>query len=149
MTPGGGGYGNPFERDVEAVLSDVLRGVISNQKAKQSYGVVIDGVTVDLEKTTELRRQSSIAINEIFSFGSERDCWESHFGDAEMAELIVALDRFEPRERHRKRREFFEKTFPEFCEKKVEILKLAMDVGGKRRMDAMQWLVSSIEKSIY
>jgi N-methylhydantoinase B len=39
--PGGGGYGDPFERDPEAVLDDVLNGYVSIEAAKRDYGVVV------------------------------------------------------------------------------------------------------------
>ena len=39
--PGGGGYGNPFERDPDAVVDDVLNGYVSIEAAAQQYGVVI------------------------------------------------------------------------------------------------------------
>jgi len=54
---GGGGYGNPFERDVELVESDVANGYVSVEKAKEDYGVVIDPETMksDQEETAKLR----------------------------------------------------------------------------------------------
>ena len=54
---GGGGYGNPFERDVELVESDVANGYVSVEKAKEDYGVVIDPETMksDPEETAKLR----------------------------------------------------------------------------------------------
>jgi N-methylhydantoinase B len=39
--PGGGGYGNPFERDPRAVLEDVLNGYVSIEAAEREYGVVV------------------------------------------------------------------------------------------------------------
>lgn len=56
--PGGGGYGNPFERDPEMVLGDVLEGYISFEKASADYGVAIDPKTlaIDLEETKKLRK---------------------------------------------------------------------------------------------
>lgn len=42
QTAGGGGYGNPGERDPELVLKDVKNGLVSPQKAKEDYGVNID-----------------------------------------------------------------------------------------------------------
>ena len=39
--PGGGGYGNPMERDPQAVLDDVLNGYVSIEAARREYGVVI------------------------------------------------------------------------------------------------------------
>ena len=54
---GGGGYGNPLERDIEAVRRDVINGYVSPEKARQDYGVVIDPQTseVDEKATRELR----------------------------------------------------------------------------------------------
>ncbi len=40
-TPGGGGYGDPFERKPEQVLADVREGYISSAAAAQHYGVVV------------------------------------------------------------------------------------------------------------
>ncbi len=40
-TPGGGGLGNPRERDPERVLSDVRNGYVSIEKARDIYGVAI------------------------------------------------------------------------------------------------------------
>jgi N-methylhydantoinase B/oxoprolinase/acetone carboxylase alpha subunit len=54
---GGGGYGNPLERDLEMVESDVMEGYVSVGRAKEDYGVVINPNTkrVDLEATRKLR----------------------------------------------------------------------------------------------
>jgi N-methylhydantoinase B len=56
-TPGGGGYGNPLERNPELVLRDVLDGRVSLETAEEKYGVVIDTDTmqVDSENTRRLR----------------------------------------------------------------------------------------------
>ena len=55
--PGGGGYGNPLERDPEMVLNDVREGYVSFECASVDYGVVIDPdtLTIDVEKTKRLR----------------------------------------------------------------------------------------------
>ncbi len=39
-TPGGGGWGNPFERDPALVLEDLAQGYVSQQAAREKYGVV-------------------------------------------------------------------------------------------------------------
>lgn len=54
---GGGGYGNPLERDPEAVQRDVIHGYVSVERAKADYGVVVDPATlrVDYEATRNLR----------------------------------------------------------------------------------------------
>jgi N-methylhydantoinase B len=60
ISAGGGGYGNPFERDLKAVERDVKYGYISIEKAKQDYGVIIEPASqiVDLEATRKLREMS-------------------------------------------------------------------------------------------
>ena len=51
-TTGGGGWGDPFDRDPELVLLDVSRGLVSIEAAERDYGVVIrEG------RVLELRRQ--------------------------------------------------------------------------------------------
>ena len=40
-TPGGGGYGDPFERDPQKVLEDVISGYVSIDAAREQYGVSI------------------------------------------------------------------------------------------------------------
>ena len=39
--PGGGGYGDPFQRDPQSVLNDVINGYVSTEQAHAQYGVVI------------------------------------------------------------------------------------------------------------
>lgn len=54
---GGGGYGDPIERDPDLVLKDVKLGYVSLEAAKKSYGVVIypEKLEVNINKTRELR----------------------------------------------------------------------------------------------
>jgi N-methylhydantoinase B len=53
--PGGGGVGNPFERDPQRVLDDVLDGLISAEDAKRDYGVVIVDGAIDEAATRKAR----------------------------------------------------------------------------------------------
>lgn len=58
MNPGGGGYGNPYERPVEKVIWDVRNGLVSIEGAKRDYGVVIsdpETLSVDAAATQRLR----------------------------------------------------------------------------------------------
>ena len=57
-TPGGGGYGDPLERDPEAVQQDVCDRRVTVLMARQQYGVVLQEPTlvVDQEATQCLRR---------------------------------------------------------------------------------------------
>lgn len=41
MTPGGGGFGDPGQRDRAALRRDFLDGKVSAEKIKQDYGVDI------------------------------------------------------------------------------------------------------------
>ena len=41
LQPGGGGYGDPLERDPEAVREDVAQGKVSPAHARAAYGVVL------------------------------------------------------------------------------------------------------------
>jgi N-methylhydantoinase B len=54
---GGGGYGDPAARDVEAVLADVRAGVVSLEAAERVYRVAVDPTdwTVDVARTRALR----------------------------------------------------------------------------------------------
>ncbi len=55
---GGGGYGDPLDRNPERVREDVLRGLVSPEWARKAYGVVLDGrIVVDLNTTQSLREE--------------------------------------------------------------------------------------------
>ena len=56
---GAGGYGNPLERDPEAVARDVRQGKLTSEHALSEYGVAIDPGTneVDLDETRRLRQR--------------------------------------------------------------------------------------------
>ena len=56
-SPGGGGAGDPFERDVERVVRDVRDGLVSVAAARSQYGVVIApcGRRADMDQTSLLR----------------------------------------------------------------------------------------------
>ena len=41
-TPGGGGYGDPFKRPLQAVFKDVRLGRVSIEQARKFYGVIIE-----------------------------------------------------------------------------------------------------------
>jgi N-methylhydantoinase B len=54
---GGGGYGDPYQRPAEKVAEEVRNGIISLDKAKEDYGVVVKPETfeVDTGETEKLR----------------------------------------------------------------------------------------------
>jgi N-methylhydantoinase B len=66
--PGGGGYGDPFHRDPQKVLWDVMEGYVTPEHAEKSYGVAVRYTgkpdelvklpkqwTIDEARTAELR----------------------------------------------------------------------------------------------
>jgi N-methylhydantoinase B len=66
--PGGGGYGNPLQRDAQRVLWDVIEGYITPEEAEKNYGVAVrytgkpeelvklpKGWMIDQRKTAALR----------------------------------------------------------------------------------------------
>ena len=60
---GGGGYGDPYERPVEAVAEDVMAGLLSVDQACHGYGVVVDPQTLAVDaEATERTRKGGIAV---------------------------------------------------------------------------------------
>ncbi len=57
-TAGGGGWGDPLERDIERVCRDVAEGLVTLEAAERDYGVVIDPQSgiVDAQATARTRR---------------------------------------------------------------------------------------------
>jgi N-methylhydantoinase B len=59
MTTGGGGWGDPLEREPDLVLLDVIQGKVSAASARDDYGVALTGsgddLTVDEAATRDLR----------------------------------------------------------------------------------------------
>ena len=61
ITPGAGGYGDPFRRSPELVLKDVVENKVSPQAAKKEYGVAIvfDGVHYSVDETATAALRAS------------------------------------------------------------------------------------------
>jgi len=57
---GGGGWGNPLQRDPERVRADVIRDYVSSLSAREHYGVVLTGdLGIDAGATAQLRREKT------------------------------------------------------------------------------------------
>ena len=71
-TWGGGGWGNPLERDTELVLADVNRRLVSVDGARR-YGVVISDDAVYAAATETLRAEMAAERGEaeLFNFGGD------------------------------------------------------------------------------
>jgi N-methylhydantoinase B len=59
---GGGGFGDPLERDPEAVLRDVRNELLSAAKAEADYGVVIDTVRWTIDAAATRMRRDEIRV---------------------------------------------------------------------------------------
>jgi N-methylhydantoinase B len=60
VTVGGGGWGNPHEREPARVRQDVLEGFVSVRAARDDYGVVLDPETLTLDDDETSRLRASI-----------------------------------------------------------------------------------------
>ena len=91
FTPGGGGWGNPFEREPDAVLEDVKRGLLSPALALEQYGVVVSTagktLTIDVAATHSARSGAPAGS----PFGAERDAWDAVFPTTQLDRLAAAL----------------------------------------------------------
>jgi len=69
MTTGGGGWGDPLERERDNVRLDVVQGRVSRRGAREDYGWVLRGegedLTVDAAATDQLRRERASMSGEI------------------------------------------------------------------------------------
>ena len=76
FTVGGGGWGDPYEREPERVRQDVLEGFVTVQGAREDYGVVLDPETfrLDEEESARLRtaRGDQQGATEMFDRGRQR-----------------------------------------------------------------------------
>jgi N-methylhydantoinase B len=67
-TTGGGGWGDPLNRDTAAVMHDVIQGKVPRDGAKNDYGVIVtdgpDGLQVDDTATDSLRAEVRAARTE-------------------------------------------------------------------------------------
>jgi N-methylhydantoinase B len=62
QTGGGGGFGNPWEREVSRVLTDVIDGYVTRAAAERDYGVVVrDDLTIDEDATARRREEMQAA----------------------------------------------------------------------------------------
>jgi N-methylhydantoinase B len=94
-TAGGGGLGDPLEREAETVALEVRRGLVTETAARDEYGVVLDDDgTVDEAATADRREEIQQHRDDVaeFDYGPLPD-------EAELAEQIATeRQEFEHRE---------------------------------------------------
>ncbi|MCD4716982.1 MAG: hydantoinase B/oxoprolinase family protein [Desulfobacterales bacterium] len=57
---GGGGFGDPLEREPELVENDVADGYVSIERAREDYGVVIDPETLTIDANASEKLRASL-----------------------------------------------------------------------------------------
>lgn len=94
-TAGGGGHGNPLERDIQCVLDDTLNGFVTVKGAENDYGVIIMNGTIDSEATAKLRRARECNLTvPFYTLGAARKEYEKVWNDEvskAMTDLLFAL----------------------------------------------------------
>jgi len=66
LTGGGGGWGDPLERDIEAVRQDVINGYVTPAGAEHDYGVIINPETYEVDIEATKRRRAELAADPTF-----------------------------------------------------------------------------------
>ncbi|OZB92224.1 hydantoinase B/oxoprolinase family protein [Paenibacillus sp. XY044] len=101
-SPGGGGWGNPFERSPEEVLAEVRSGLLGLHEAEQLYGVVlvpVDGkLTLNQEHTDRIRAEHPVQA-EFWDFGRARTAYEQVWTSEASDRLARLLQQLPPTQR--------------------------------------------------
>jgi N-methylhydantoinase B len=92
VTPAGGGFGDPLERDPMLVGEEVRDGVLTAVQAREQYGVVLaaDGA-VDVAATNELRGGRARVATSGFTLGPTRQALEEIWPAETSAALATAV----------------------------------------------------------
>ena len=75
ITPGGGGWGSPYDRCPSDVLNDVMDGKVSKESALKDYGVVLQ------KSEREINESETLKVRESAS-RSQKMFHRKHFYDA-------------------------------------------------------------------
>lgn len=89
-SPAGGGFGPAFGREPEAVLVDVVDGLLSTEKAKADYGVVIVDGKID-DDATRAMRSGFTTSSDVFNYGARRRAYEEIWPREATLALSVGL----------------------------------------------------------
>jgi N-methylhydantoinase B len=96
-TSGGGGFGDPLDREPARVLADVDAGLVTLEQAVSVYGVVLRDGAVDEAATSELRASMPRSEYPFVDVGPERRAYEEIWSDEVATELIALLKPFPSR----------------------------------------------------
>ena len=65
-TFGGGGYGNPLERDTSRVQEDVADGKVSVEQAREVYGVVFEADSLEVNESATVEQRQRLDDQQIY-----------------------------------------------------------------------------------
>ena len=91
---GGGGRGNPAEREPWRVARDVARGYVSVEAAERDYGVILRDGAVDEAATKAARAAMPAPSGAFFHYGPEREGYEARWTDEaydRLTEILASL----------------------------------------------------------
>ena len=92
QSAGGGGYGDPLERDPERVREDVLAGYVSRERALRGYGVVLAANgKVDVPATKTERQRLAAGRWRFPAMEDERDPYEGRLGRHRVLRVAPAM----------------------------------------------------------
>lgn len=72
QTPGGGGYGDPLDRDPQKVLEDVVNEKVSIEAAREEYGIVVDRETREIDEAATRERRRELRDDAAADGGEQR-----------------------------------------------------------------------------
>jgi len=121
---GGGGWGDPLDRDPDAVLQDVLVDAVSYDASRKIYGVVIENGTVDLPATEQDRRTRR----------AQRGTRGTARGDGAASGKVLARIRLEPSRRRGSGRDSCHLgRRSQACQRKHALARGCVERNGERR----------------
>jgi len=139
-TQGGGGYGDPLDRPMGNVLHDVHEGLVSRERARRDYGVVVMDEHVDAEATTrlraQLRRERDDQAPAEFDFGLERLAYEKVWTPALQDAILAATFDYPDKLRHFLRMRLF------------TLLEERFAAGEEVQSDEIRALVADIQMAL-
>lgn len=89
-SPTGGGFGNPLDRDLDAIVTEINNGMLSRERAENVYGVVFDSSgRVDYSASETRRSNLKGESNPEFSFCAERERQDQVWTEAARRKLAT------------------------------------------------------------
>ena len=92
---GGGGFGDPLDRDINDVLEDVIDGYVSIERAAKDYGVVVNAIDpeidhyeIDQDASASLREELRSTRNSKIEEDAEQVAQRFRDGELDILDLV-------------------------------------------------------------